>query len=262
MVIKKFIIALLVIISAGCSGIRRTADEKVSEPQTAQEVEPVTLTGFRATGNEPFWALEIEFGNVLNFTSLTEEFPEFIFPATDPERVDGLSLVKYYARTYNAQTVVEISREECTDTMKGNRFPYRVEVSLKRTRDDDFTVFRGCGQYLGTYRLNDIWVLEKIDGVAIDIPESKRRPTMEVDLAGRTISGYGGCNRYNGRAELVNNLLVTGNILSTKMACLDTQEIEDRFLKTISSQTLEFAIDDKGMQMTGGETELFFIRAE
>ena len=85
---------------------------------------------------------------------------------------------------------------------------------------------------------------------------------MKVDLAGRTVFGYGGCNRYHGRAELVNNVLVTGNILSTKMACIDTQEIETIFLKTISSQTLEFEIDDEGMRMTDGKTELFFSRAE
>ena len=259
---RKGIIALLVILAASCSVIRKTADEAESEPQTVREVEPVTLTGFKATGNEPFWAIEIEFGNVLKFTSLTEEFPEFNFPVTEPERVDGLSFVRYSARSYNAETVVEITREDCIDTMKGNRFPYRVEVSLKRHRDDDFTVFRGCGQYLGTYRLNDIWVLEKIDGEPVDIPESRKKPNMEVDLAGRTISGYGGCNRYQGRAELVNNVLVTGNIMSTKMACIDTQEIEDRFLKTISSQTLEFVIDEEGMRMTDGETELFFSRAE
>ncbi|TVR75703.1 MAG: META domain-containing protein [Marinilabiliales bacterium] len=259
---KKGIIVLLVILTAGCSVLRKTADEADSEPQTVGEVEPVTLTGFKATGNEPFWALEIEFDNLLKFTSLTEEFPEFTFPATGPERVDGLSFVRYSARTYNANTVVEISREECIDTMKGNRFPYRVSLSLKRTRDDDFTVFRGCGQYLGRYRLNDIWVLEKIDGEAVDIPESRQKPTMEVDLAGMTISGYGGCNRYHGKAGLVNNTLVTGNIMSTKMACLDTQEVENRFLKTISSQTLEFEIDEEGLRMTDGETELFFTRAE
>ena len=259
---RKGIIALLVILTAGCSAARRAADDGAGESGMGGEVEPVTITGFKATGNEPFWAIEIEFGNVFRFTSLTEDYPEFTFPATEPEKVDGLAFVRYTARTYNAETVVEISREECIDTMKGNRFPYRVDVSLKMTRDDDFTVFRGCGQYLGTYRLNDIWVLEKIDGKPVDIPESRNKPDMTIDLAGMTIYGYGGCNRYHGRAELVNNTLVTGNIMSTKMACIDTQEIENRFLKTISSQTLEFGIDETGLTMTDGETELFFSRAE
>ncbi len=256
MITRKALIAMLAIVSAGCSVLRKTAEEPV------YEVEPITITGFKATGNEPFWALEIEFDNVLRFTSLTEEFPELTFHMPHAERNEDLSVVKYTTRTYNAETKVVILREECTDTMKGTRFPYTVTVSLRRSHNDDFTVFRGCGQYLGTYRLNDIWVLEKIDGEPVDIPQSRQKPTMKIDLAGRTVLGYGGCNRYHGRAELVNNVLVTGNILSTKMACIDTQEIENRFLKTISSQTLEFEIDDEGMRMTDGETELFFSRAE
>ncbi len=259
---RKGIIALLVILTTGCSSTRRVADEGAVEPPAAQEVEPVTLTGFKATGNEPFWAIEIEFGNVLKFTSLTEDYPEFTFPVTEPERVDGLSVVKYSARTYNAETVMEISREECTDTMKGTRFPYRVDVSLKRTRDEDYTIFRGCGQYLGTYRLNDIWVLEKIDGKPVEIPESRKMPNMEVDLAGRTISGYGGCNRYHGRAELVNNLLVTGSLMSTKMACIDTQDIENKFFSALSGKTLKFSIDEDVLTVTDGETELVFKRLE
>jgi heat shock protein HslJ len=256
MVNRKILIALLVIVSAGCSGIRKTAEEP------AHEVEPVTVIGFKATGNEPFWSLEIEFDNVLRFTSLTEEFPGFTFHIPHPESNEDVSVVKYSTRTYNAETEVVISREECMDTMKGDLFPYTVTVSLRKNHNEDFTVFRGCGQYLGTYRLNDIWVLEKIDGHPVDIPQSRQKPTMKVDLAGRTVFGYGGCNRYHGRAELVNNVLVTGNILSTKMACIDTQEIETIFLKTISSRTLEFEIDDEGMRMTDGKTELFFSRAE
>ena len=247
---------MLVIVSAGCSVLRKTAEEPDNE------VEQITITGFKATGNEQFWAMEIEFDNLLRFTSLTEEFPEIEFQMPQPEKSDDPSVIKYSTRTYNAQAEVIILREECTDNMKGTRFPYTVTFSLRRSPDDVFTVFRGCGQYLGTYRLNDIWVLEKIDGKPVEIPQSRQKPTMKVDLAGRTVSGYGGCNRYHGRAELVNNVLVTGNILSTRMACIDTQEIENRFLKTISSQSLEFEIDDKGLHMTDGETELFFSRAE
>ena len=253
---------MLVIITAGCSGARRAADEGAGDPPAVQDVEPLTLTGFRATGNEPFWALEIEFDNVLRFTSLTEEFPEFTFRTPDPERIDGLSAVKYSTRTYDAETKVEISREECTDTMKGTRFPYRVNVSLKRIRDNDFTVFRGCGQYLGTYRLNDIWVLEKIDGEAVDIPESRRKPTMEVDLAGKTVFGFGGCNRYHGRAELVGDKLVTGNIISTKMYCLDTQEVENQFLRTITGKSLDFSIEEETLHLDDGDTVLTFRRAD
>ena len=259
---RKVLIALLVIISAGCSGARKAADERVGEPQTVHEVEPLTLTGFKATGNEPFWGLEIEFQNVLKFTSLTEEYTELTFHMPDPDRPGDLSLITYSAKTYNAEMEVVISREECRDTMKDTLFPYAVTVSVRPDHTGDYTVFRGCGRYLGNYRLNDIWTLEKINGEPIDIPDSSQYPTLEIDLANKVIFGYGGCNRFHGRGELVSNNLVTGNLLSTKMACPDTQDIEDRFLKTLTGKRLNFTISDDTMVMTDGKTELFFKRAD
>ncbi len=256
------IIVLLVVITAGCSGIRKTADERTGEPQTIQEVEPVTPAGFKATGNEPFWALEIEFDNILKFTSLTEKYSEFTFPETGAERPNDLSLVKYRAKTYNAETEILIEREKCQDTMKDTIFPYSVTVSIRRSNDDTFKDFKGCGRYLGPYRLNDIWTLQEIDGKPLDIPGTREKPFLEIDLVNKVIYGYGGCNKFHGRAELVNNILVTGSILSTKMACLDTQHIEDRFLRVISAKSLRFEINGNVMHMTDGETELHFRRAK
>ncbi len=243
------------IIAMGCGGIRDIAEEP------AKEIEPLTVTGFRATGHEPFWELEIEFDNLLKFSSLTDRYPELTFHMPDPDMPGNLSLVKYSAKTYNAEAEVAISREECKDTMKGDLFPYTVTISVRRNHFDQYTVFRGCGRYLGTYRLNDIWILKKIDSDPIDIPDSRKYPRLEVDLSGKTITGYGGCNKFHGRAELVNNNLVTGNIISTRMACIDTQEIENRFLETLSGKTLEFSIIEDTMKMTDGETELIFRRA-
>lgn len=222
---------------------------------------PVTPAGFRATGNEPFWGLEIYFGNMIRFTSLTEEYPELSFSMPDPEREGDLSVVNYRLKSDTDEAIVTISREECTDTMKGDLVPYRVSVSISRGQTEDRTVFMGCGQYLDSYRLNDIWILEKIDGSPVEIPGSRQHPRLEVDLAGRTIYGFGGCNRFQGRGELVNNTLVTGNIISTKMYCEDTQETENRFMRTLTGKTLEFTFTDDGLVLTDGETKLTFSRA-
>ncbi len=232
------------------------------KPPVIREVEPITITGFKATGNEPFWGIEFEFGNIIKFTSLTEEYPELSFNMPDPERTSDISLIKYTAKTYNAEMIVNIARERCMDTMKGELFPYLVTVSIRKNHTDDYTDFRGCGQYLGTYRLNDKWILKKINGKQIEIPGSREHPQLEVDLAGKMIFGYGGCNRFHGRAELVNNNLVTGSIASTKIACPDTQDIENTFLHTLSEKTMEFRISDDTLVMTDGETELLFSRSE
>ena len=232
------------------------------KPVFVKEVEPIMKTGFRATGNEPFWGLEIEFQNVLKFTSLTEEYPELTLHMPDPGRPGDLSLITYSAKTYNAEMEVAISREECRDTMKDTIFPYAVTVSVRPDHTGDYTVFRGCGRYLGNYRLNDIWTLEKINGEPIDIPDSRQYPTLEIDLAKEVIFGYGGCNRFHGRAEMMNNTLLTGSILSTKMLCIDTQAVENKFLGTLSGKKLEFKVTDDKLVLTDGEMELLFKRAD
>ena len=231
-----------------------------TRPPVSHDTVPAERAAFRATGNEPFWSIEIELHNVIKFTSLTEKYPELLLPAQDPKRAGDLSHITYTAKTYNAEMEVSISREKCTDTMKGNTFPYSVEVSIRKNQTADPDVFRGCGRYLGNYRLNNIWTLVEINGVPVIMPAAWPLPTLEVDLGNKVIFGYGGCNRFHGKADLVNNTLVTGSLVSTKMACPSTQDIETRFLRALSGKRLTFSIDEEGMLLiTDGTSEMLFI---
>lgn len=224
--------------------------------------EETTGTGFRATGNEPFWGLQIEFDNRIEFNALSAEGFEFTTTLPDPEGPADLSLVKYSAEAVNGEFQATIKREECTDKMSGEVFPFTVFVAARRDHRESFRRFEGCGEYLGPYRLNDIWKLEEINDVPLTIPEAREHPVIHINLSGKKIYGYGGCNRFHGRAELVNNRLVTGAIASTKKACLDTQAIEERFLSTISGKTLDFEIDNSTLILGDGMTKLTFRRAD
>lgn len=222
--------------------------------------EEITGTGFRATGNEPFWGLQIEFYNKIEFNALSVEGFEFTTTLPDPERPGDMSLVKYSAEAGNGEFQVTINREECMDTMSGELFPFKVIVAARRDHRESFRRFEGCGEYLGPYRLNDIWKLEEINDIPVSIPQGREHPVLHIDLSGKKIYGYGGCNRFSGSVELVNNRVVTGAISSTKKACLDTQEIEDRFFSTISGKTLDFEIDNSILILGDGMTKLTFSR--
>lgn len=219
-----------------------------------------TKTGFRATGNEPFWSVEIEFDNLIKFSTLSAEGFEFKAHYEDPEKAGDLSWVKYSAKPNNGEFQVTITREECMDTMSGKIMPYSVFVAARRSHRESFRRFEGCGQYLGSNRLNDIWILEKINDKPVEMPDSKKHPTLQVDLAGKTIFGYGGCNQFHGKAELVNNRLVTGPVAATKMACINTQDTEERYLETISGKTLDFTIANSTLILGDGITKLTFSR--
>jgi len=114
----------------------------------------------------------------------------------------------------------------------------------------------------GDDSLSGKWVLEKIDGKPVEMPLSKDNPYMEIELGDSTISGYGGCNRFHGRAKLEEKKLLTKQIISTKMLCLDTQHIEDSFLGTLSAGRLEFSIEDSVLTLSNSKIHLTFKKAE
>jgi heat shock protein HslJ/uncharacterized membrane protein len=222
----------------------------------------ISKTGFRASGNEPFWGLEIEYGNVITFKTLSAEGFDFKAHYTAPERTGDTSPVKYHGKAVNGEFQLTITRDECRDSMSGKVFPYSVFVAARRSHRESFRKFEGCGQYMGNYRLNDIWSLERINDKPIDLPQSQKPPSLHIDLPGESVFGYGGCNQFHGSASLVNNRLVTGHIVSTKIACAVTQHIEERFFRTISGKTLDFSIEDSKLILGDGMTKLTFVRAD
>ncbi|MBB4080069.1 heat shock protein HslJ [Lewinella aquimaris] len=78
--------------------------------------------------------------------------------------------------------------------------------------------------------LNDIWVLERIAGEAVDLTAATdlRQPTIEFQLAEQRVMGNNGCNSFNGtlqKAEQGN--LRFGPLAMTRKACMNS-DVPDR----------------------------------
>ncbi|MGF1584261.1 MAG: META domain-containing protein [Bacteroidales bacterium] len=245
---KTRLLLFTVIISllTGCAGVRN-----IDNPDDFD-------ADFKATGNEPFWGLEIGFDEGIVFRSFTEEYPLITAAIKDLE-MPGDSLKEYSVRSREGILNIIISKEECMDNMSGNLFPYRVVLGLVEN-DSVQKKFEGCGQFIGKYGLNDVWILEKINGVNIGFPEDRKPPFLTIDTEAKSISGFGGCNNFHGNAELVKNRLVTGNIVSTKMACIDIQETENEFLKVLSGKILDYTLLGSTLRMKDLNNELEFVR--
>lgn len=75
------------------------------------------------------------------------------------------------------------------------------------------------------YRLNDIWVLETLDGVTADKNNfSKAIPQIEINLSEKKLSGTGGCNRIFGTIEVSGDKIKFGPVASTRMYCEGVNE--------------------------------------
>lgn len=101
--------------------------------------------------------------------------------------------------------------------------------------------------------INDTWVVTVIEDNAI---QTDRMPTVEIQLASRTISGTDGCNRYTGSIISVGQgAIELGPLASTRMMCPD-MEYADQFnqaMMKVKKYELEngylILLDDKNNEL-------------
>jgi heat shock protein HslJ len=214
---------------------------------------------FRATGNEPFWSLEIDFENKMVFEAL-DGF-SITTPAVDPEEATNEDTTRYKTQTKAGTLAVDIIRQSCTNSMSGDKSEYKVDVQIKSTTQKMFTNYSGCGDFLGSYRLNGAWQLQQMGGKSIAPDGEQRIPTLHLSINQRLAYGFSGCNRFTGKLESSTDSLTLSYMASTRMACPD-DTLENHFLRMISEKTLPFRVNDYTLLLGSGENLLLFGKME
>ena len=111
---------------------------------------------------------------------------------------------------------------------------------MKTTQDDGPTVY----------------VLDVMPG-GPDIP-TDARPTIQIE-DGR-VTGFAGCNRYNGPIEMTENAVSIGPLAATKMYCADKMDLETAFLQRLQNADVFMDLGEDLMFEADGELTLYFIR--
>ena len=94
------------------------------------------------------------------------------------------------------------------------------------------------------YRLNDIWVMQKMTGVALQKEKlPKGLPTFEFHLKDKIFLCNTGTNYLSGEIEITGNHISFNKVVSTRMFCKNL-DIEDAIIKTISDKTLSYKIEN------------------
>lgn len=212
--------------------------------------QPLEGVDFAGGGNEPFWSIEIDFDKNIHFK--TPDGLDITVPAVKGERAMDAPVTRYYSISGKDTLTVQLFRQSCTNDMSGAVSDYRVTVDVKNRQ------FSGCGQFLGNYRLNALWQLDKIGDTAVD---AKRQPTLELLLNEEKAYGYGGCNRFGGSVKLVNGKLTFGDMAATEMAC-ENLKTESQYLQTLNNQTLSFQLDGNSLYIGEGAHKLTFSKAK
>jgi heat shock protein HslJ/uncharacterized membrane protein len=236
---KLALLGFLLVAIVGCKSNKNWTEKKKdsSTTETSSHNQDATtrIVYFKATGNEPFWGLEISEEGI-EFKSLTE-LETFKAPHVEPIRAMDANVKMYRLKTEAGEMNIQIIQGKCENSMSGAILPYSVTVEIKRKTDSEFTTFKGCGQYITDYRLHDIWVLEQLGGKKVSPADfSKELPRVEIYSNTNTFLGFAGCNQMNGAIFFEKGLLRFSNIATTRMLC-EPQNKENEFLKALQSTT-------------------------
>jgi uncharacterized membrane protein/heat shock protein HslJ len=149
---------------------------------------------FRASGNEPFWNLQISENDIV-FSEM--EKPHLTFPHAHPEVSDGrwvfVSTIKEPARH---DIRISITEKKCTDTMSGELFSFSSQVSL------DGNKYVGCAVEGWLKQMQN----DPVHGESHKIPKGLTRPSRTLTINDLKNAEYQSEFTANGRVKLTNGI--------------------------------------------------------
>ena len=235
---------------------------ETTEPSVAYKQQIENLENgiyFRGNGNEPDWSLKIS-EKAIEFTSLKSGYE--LLNSIHKEPITAMDAnVKMYKVVNDAKIVtIQIMEQKCINTMSGAVFPYSVRIDI--VKNNNTTHFSGCGNYITDSRLHDIWVLEELNGQKVSSSDfTKELPNLEINSTTNTFMGFAGCNRMNGSIFFERGLLRFTNIVTTRMACGESNK-ESLFLKTLQSTTT-YKVENLRLTLTNPSgNELVFKKVD
>ena len=77
------------------------------------------------------------------------------------------------------------------------------------------------------------WIVVAVGDRIAPVGAGGKMLTLTLDDSTHHAYGFAGCNQYNANYTLTDSALTFGPVMSTKMACLESMEIEMVFLSTL-----------------------------
>lgn len=145
----------LIIIAAGIVGCNTAPENTAKKSDSITASIPVTpeadttrnklLFNFLATGNEPFWSLEIRSDSTMIFK--TPDGIEIITPVNINTQAIKEGMMQYTGTHENETLIVQVTKLECIDNMSGQKSDYQVTVDVQQKQDKASRIYNGCGRY-------------------------------------------------------------------------------------------------------------------
>ena len=215
---------------------------------------------FFARGNEPNWTLELDLEKNFVF-SLMDEW-KISTPAVEGIKAQDSDVTLYRAKAESGELIITVIRDNCEDNMSGEKFPYKVRVEAKRSTDENYHTFEGCGKYLADLRVYDIWVMEEMTGINFKKEKlQKGMPQFEFQLSDMRFSGHAGCNNFSGGIVIAGNKITFGALIGTLMSC-PNMKVEKAVIEALNQKTVTYTIDKMKLTLVSGKTKMVLKKVD
>ncbi len=94
-----------------------------------------------------------------------------------------------------------------------------------------------------------------LNGQPASLGAGKKEMHMVLTAEGNQVRGFSGCNQFTGTYQLNDNKLQFAQMASTMMACVESMEQEQRFLKAVRN-TKRFSIKGESLTLYSTEGQL------
>ncbi len=206
-----------------------------------------------ANGSKPVtWSLEADFDG------------DIVFNAKDGHNLRLLPILD--GPLENAQTVFNVKTGDSvlsiimssTACLNGreNSLAKSVEVRLGKV------TYSGCGQYLYNNQLNDVWMLDKINGEKISKTDyAGSLPYLDIRIDNETVTGTDGCNAISGSVSVLGSRIHFSKIL-TKGPCANSR-VSEIFARHVYDKLVDYRLDNQILVLyLSDDSKLSFTRKQ
>ncbi len=255
---KYILLFTLSLIVLSCGTSRNNEKDNSTPPASQNLLHPAgNFNYFSVYGPDNEWYLEFSFGYTLLLNNPSGSFGRIVekLPTTTFEK--GLTQEVYTVADDRGYTLeVCLSSEGC----KEHERLARIEVSDKNGK----VVFKeeGCGFYHNGSGLEDIWVIESINGAtAAKKPEKTDLPVLEIHLEGNRLFGKFGCRRINGGINMQENTFFASLLIAPDFKCSETPG-ETKLMTLFGDKQFTYQIKNNRLILKDTNNELIFRKID
>jgi heat shock protein HslJ len=177
-------------------------------PSAPVPEQPISGTVYKALGTEPFWSLQLD-GREMIFSEANTSLP---VSEPQPRPIHGFAGDMYQGRRISLNIV---RNTRCSDGMSDRIYPDKVQVRV------DTRSFEGCG--------GEVLMPPSLERTSWSVVSINGRPpaspsTSFVRFDDGQLRARFGCNNLSTPVQQVGERLITGGLISTRMACPDMRD--------------------------------------